>query len=294
MLQRILSILSAQWLIHEDTAMSYVPAMIAFLRGQQVVLGDYKMPKPYVVGIRQPGEQISLVQYHWELNDENIPENSVAVVVIDGPICSWNSMDIMTRLKEIQENDRINAVLLQVNSPGGMVLGIDLLASAIKNLGKPVVAMTTGMTCSAAAWITATATRRIATSGMDMFGSIGVMTSLSDYKGLFEKYGIKQVDLYATKATRKNEASRAWAESGDTKPMQDFLDQVNEFFHKAITDNLGIKEDSEVLTGATFWAQKALDLGLIDEIGTMDSALETAYSLGLKNKAINQFNSLKF
>ena len=289
MLNRVLSILSSPWLIHKDTAISYLPALVAFVRGQNAVMGGYQHPKPYARAAGGPGESINTAQYHWELTDPDLPENAVAVIGIDGPICSWNTMDILTRFKEVQCNDRINAVLLTVNSPGGMVLGLDLLTSTIKSLGKPTVAMTIGMTASAACWITSGATRRIATSKMDLFGSVGIMTTLTDFSKLFEKYGITVQDIYATKSTRKNEDFRKWKETGDVKPTQDFLDKINEFFLQAIMENLGIKEGSEVLTGATFYAEDAIAQGLIDEINTMDYCLELAYQLGLENKIKTQF-----
>jgi len=257
-------------------------------------LKGFQHPKPYALAVASPGEKISLAQYHFELTDQDLPENSVAVVVIDGPVFSWNTMDILMRFQEIRENDRIISVLFMVNSPGGMITGVDILSNLIRDLGKPVVAMTIGMTASAAAWMTSGATRRIATSPMDLFGSIGMMTTMDDFREYFKKLGIKHEEIFATKSTLKNKEDRAFQKNGDTKPMLEFLDKCLEFFHQAIITNLGIKADSEVLSGDIYFAQQALDLGLIDEIGTMDGALEQAYSLGLKNKAINQFNTLKF
>jgi signal peptide peptidase SppA len=293
MLNRILSILSAQWLIHEDTAMSYLPALVAFVQGQQISLDEYKHPKPFVVASAGPGQPINLARYRWELQDPSIPENSVAVIVIDGPICSWDSMDLVDRFRIVQANDRINAVLLMVSTPGGMVMGLDLVANTIKNLGKPTVAMTIGMTASAGIWITSAATLRIATSSMDQIGSIGTKSSITDLTGLFEKLGIKNKEFYATKSTKKDEQLRA-LKDGNEKPMQEYIDKVNEFFHQAIIENLKIDAESEALSGAIFFAQQAMDLGLIDEINTMDYALETAYQLGLTNKINSQIKQFKF
>ncbi len=293
MLNRVFSILGAQWLIHQDTAVSYLPVLIAFIKGQEILLKPMDDKKPYVVAWTGQDQQINTVG-KWNLDDELIPENSVAVIPIDGVICSWDSMMLMNRLQEVKANDRINSVLLVVNSPGGMVSQIDLLSAMIKDLGKPTVALVMGMAASAAMWVISAASYRIATSQIDIIGSIGTKTSIQDYSGLLEKVGIKITDFYATKATRKDEEVRAFKATGDAKPMTDFVDFVNEVFHQAISENLGIAAESEVFTGAAFFAEKAKQLGLINEIGTMEGALTKAYQLGLKNKIINQSKSLKF
>lgn len=290
MLNRIFSILGAQWLIHQDTALSYLPLLIAFVKGQDIMLKPDEGKQPFVVAWADASQPIPTVG-KWRLTDDTVPENSVAVIPVDGVICSWDSMMLMSWLKDAQANDQINSILLVVNSPGGMVSQIDVLANTIKNLGKPTVSVIMGMAASAAMWVTSASSYRIATSPIDVIGSIGTKTSIQDYSGLLEKIGINITDLYATKATRKDEEARA-AKAGDLKPMQEFVDFVNEVFHQAIMTNLGISADSEVFTGATFFAEKAKELGLIDEIGTMDSALNKAYQLGLRNKIINQSKSL--
>ena len=293
MLNRIFSILGAQWLIHQDTAVSYLPVLIAFVKGQEMLLKSADDKKPYVVAWSDGAQLIPTIG-KWNLTDASIPENSVAVIPVDGVICSWNSVDLMTMLRDAQANDSINSILLVVNSPGGMVSQIDLLAGSIKSLTKPTVSVVMGMAASAAMWVISATSYRIATSPIDVIGSIGTKTSIQDYSGLLEKIGIKITDFYATKSTRKDEEVRAIKENGDTKPMTAFVDFVNEVFHQAIRENLGIAADSEVFTGAAFFAAKAQELGLINEIGSMDYALAKAYQLGLRNKIINQSKSLNF
>ena len=293
MLNRIFSILGAQWLIHKDTAISYLPVLLAFVKGQDILLQVGEVHNPYVVSCCGPDQQINTAN-RWELDDELMPENSIAVIPIDGVICSWDSMMLMQRIQQVQENDRINAVLFQVNSPGGMVAQIDLLTSLIKNMGKPSVALVMGMSASAAMWVISGCNYRIATSPLDMIGSIGTKTTFQDYAGLLEKIGIKSEDIYATLSTQKDGEYRAFIENGDTKPIVAMLDFINEIFHKTIQDNIGIDASSEVFTGAMYFAEKAQELGLIDEINTIDYALNHAYQLGLKNKIINQSKSLIF
>ena len=291
MLNRIFSILGAQWLIHQDTAISYLPVLIAFVKGQELLIKPAGDKKPYVVAWSGAAQTVPAIG-KWELADASIPENSVAVIPVDGVICSWDSVNLMSMLRDAGANPNINSILLVVNSPGGMVSQIDLLAASIKNLSKPTVSVIMGMAASAAMWVISATTYRIATSPLDVIGSVGTKTSIQDYSGLLEKTGIKITDFYATKATRKDEEVRSIKANGDTKPMTDFVDFVNEVFHSAIRENLGIADGCEVFTGATFFAAKAQELGLINEISSMEYALAKTFQLGIENKLLNQSKSL--
>lgn len=286
MLHRLLSILSAQWLIHQDTATAYLPLLIALTRGEKFSLD---LSNYYSTEIMALSEDTLLpVVGKTELSDQSVPENSVAVLPLQGPICSWDSLHLMQQLSLVEANDKINSVLLAVNSPGGMVSQTDLVAETIRSMNKPVVAAISGMAASAAMWVISAASYRIATSPMDLIGSVGTKVSIQDYSALLDKIGIKVSDFYATKATRKDEEMRAIRTGGDPAPITAFVDFVNDVFHQAISRNLGIEAGSEVFTGATFFAGKAISLGLINEINTRDYALNHAYQLGLKNKIIHQ------
>jgi len=281
--------LSARWLIHRDTALSYLPMLIAFLNGNEhfasmmPMAEEEKRSKPRVLAMgSEPG---AMVQY--EFDDPCIPDNSIAVIPILGTILSWKSMNIIDSIRKAENNENIIAILFPTNSPGGMVFYTDILAKEIKDCQKPTVASIMNMSASAAMWITSAMDYRIATSPMDWIGSIGVFTSYTDMQVLLkDKLGITITDIYATLSTRKNEMSRALLE-GNKKPIIDDLDFVNEIFHAAIRENLGIKADSEVFTGAIYNANEAITHRLINEINSLDYAIDYAYKAGLTHKINN-------
>ncbi len=289
MIDKLLEMLSARWLIHRDTALSYLPMLIAFLNGNDQFASlmpkaeQEKHSKPRILAMgSEPG---SMVRY--EFDDPCIPDNSIAVIPIQGTILSWKSMNIVEAVRKASDNENIIALLFPTNSPGGMVFYTDILANEIKNCKKPTVASIMNMSASAAMWITSAMDYRIATSKMDWIGSIGVFTSYTDMQVMLkEKLGITITDIYATLSTRKNEMTRALLE-GNQKPIIDDLDFVNEIFHTAIRENLGIKADSEVFTGAIYNAQQAINHGLINEINSLDYAIDYAYKAGLTNKINN-------
>jgi protease-4 len=287
MIERILELLEAKWLIHRDTAISYLPMLLAFVNGQKFAwspeeeIENKKRRAPKVLAF---GRNVMDVAGQYSLDDPQIPANSIAVIPISGTILAWSSQTLIENIRKAQANDKIISILFPVNSPGGMAFMTDIAAQAIKNTEKPTTAMIMNMAASGAMWLISAMDYRIATSPMDFVGSIGVRTSWTDFTDLFEKkLGIKVQEIYATLSTRKNEFTRA-LKDGNSGPVVADLDFVNQIFHQAIRDNLGIKQDSEVFAGATYNAQQGISLGLINEVNTMDYALEYAYKRGLSNK----------
>jgi len=103
---------------------------------------------------------------------------------------------------------------------------------------------------------------------------------MSDFDGFRkEKLGITFHEIYATKSTEKNNQLRELLKGND-KPIVANLDYANEMFHKTIIQNMGIKPDSEVLSGATYYSEQAISLGLAHRIASFNDAVDTAYTKG--------------
>lgn len=297
MFDRVLELLDSKWLIHRDTAVSYLPLLVAYLNGQPVAFnfnekkGKFSNPNVLVkttAGFKAMFPEDGNDHSPLDFSNPDLPEHSVALIPIQGPIFSWDSLKLIESVKQAQGNDKIISALFVVNSPGGQVFMTDIAAQTIKGFNKPTVGMIMNMAASAAMWMISGMTHRIATSPMDLIGSIGVYTSYTDIEVLLkDKLGITITDIYATLSTRKNEMIRALKE-GNLEPITKDLDFVNDLFHKAIRENLGIDQGSEIFTGAIYNAIEAQKHGLITEIGTMDSAYQKAYEEGLIYQ-MNQF-----
>jgi len=277
-----------------DSALSYLPLVMAWVNGQKFaseeMTKEEKANKPYALSFKiQDGVNI-VGQY--ELDDPAMPENSVAVIPIQGVILSWNSMNLVANIQQAGMNPSINSILFLVNSPGGMVFYTDIAATEIKNCKKPTVACIMNMGASAAMWMISAMDYRICTSPMDWVGSIGTMMSFMDFSRMLkEKLSIDIYEIYADDSSRKNEMLRQLREGNDTLVKQD-LKFVNDIFHQTILDNLKLPKDSEVFQGATYNATDGLRLGLIDEINTVDYAIDFAYKKGLSFKALNIGNQI--
>jgi len=296
MFDRILELLDSKWLIHRDTAVSYLPLLVAYLNGQPVAFNPNekkgRFSKPNVLIKSATGFKALFPEDDsnspLDFSNPDLPEHSVALIPIQGPIFSWDSLRLIECIQRAQENDKIISALFVVNSPGGQVFMTDIAAQTIKAFNKPTVGMIMNMAASAAMWMISGMNHRIATSPMDLIGSIGVYTSFMDMQVMLkDKLGITITDIYATLSTRKNEMVRALKE-GNLEPITKDLDFVNAIFHQSIRENLGIDQTSEVFTGAIYNAIEAQKLGLITEIGSMDYAYQKAFEEGLINK-MNQF-----
>lgn len=219
------------------------------------------------------------------------PKGSVALIVISGAIMKYDycgspgTQSIMAMIDAANASENIDAIVLQIDSPGGAVDGTEQLANKIKSSTKPVVAYVNGMMASAAMWIGSAASYRIASSSTDMIGSIGTMSSWRDYKKAYKAIGVVYHEVYATKSTHKNIESRATdAEEPDYQPLIDnILDPMNEQFIAAVKGNIK-NVNEEVFTGAIYLAGKAKEMGLINQIGTLADAVNKALQLSEKNK----------
>ena len=224
----------------------------------------------------------------WDICDPNLPDNSVAILYMEGIIWPWRTFDIENRIAQISNNPRIVGTLIFTNTPGGYAHRIDVLTDTIKNSTKPIAAYVTGLCCSSGQWFVSGCDRIFCASKTDTLGSIGTMTTYMDQSKWLEEMGIKLEELYATKSTKKNHRGRE-AAKGNFEPIISDLDFYNEIFHETISKNMGIarKDDSPVFDGSDFHSEEAISLGLAHEIATLDTALNWVLRTGLKNKANN-------
>jgi len=233
------------------------------------------------------------------------PKGSVAVIPIVGPIlkygdiCSAGSIDYADWVKEAAESQNIAAIILKIDSPGGMVDGTQTLVDAIKAAAseKPVVAFVDdGMMASAAMWIGSSAQEIYASQKTDCAGSIGVYTSIIDFKGYWESEGLKIHDIYAPESTEKNLGYKNALE-GDYKLIETELSFIAQQFISAVkTNRTGKITSEEIFKGAMYPADQAITLGLIDGIKSFEQtvlrASELAYNKNPNNSTSKSSHSM--
>ena len=206
--------------------------------------------------------------------------SKVAVVEIEGIIVDGTAA--VRELREHAENPSIKAVVLRVNSPGGVVAPTQEIFAAIqraRKAGKPVVASLGAVAASGGYYVAAAADRIYANPGT-LTGSIGVVMQMANIEGLLKKVGVEYVVVKAGSYKDVGNFARTMSPE-ERKMLQALLDDVYSQFVGAVAEGRGL-ERSEVLAfaeGRIYSGQQALALKMVDEMGGFEDAVEAAGKL---------------
>ena len=190
-------------------------------------------------------------------------------------------------LQSAREDRNIKAVVLRINSPGGSALTSDLIWREVEKTAKekPVVVSISDVAASGGYYIATPATYIIA-QPTSITGSIGVFGTLPNASELAEQWGFSSYTLstHERSATYSplrplSDTFRAELTEGIEKTYQTFLERV------ASGRSMSIESVYAIAQGRVYLAPKALELGLVDEIGTLDDAINKAAELA----AIDEF-----
>lgn len=185
--------------------------------------------------------------------------------------------------RKIRENEKIKAVVLRINSPGGSAMASDIMWREIKLLkeaGKPFVASMGDVAASGGYYI-ACAADSIFAEPNTITGSIGVFSMIPSIEGtLRNKVGVTFDTLTTGKfAIGISPLKDITPEEGEI--LQQSTDEIYEVFLARVSDGRKMSRDQvhEVAKGRVWIGGKAKTLGLVDEIGDLDRAIEAAASL---------------
>lgn len=211
--------------------------------------------------------------------------NGVAVIDITGPIFPranvFNTMSgatsiesITNDIKEALQNPKVFSMILNIDSPGGAVTGVNELTNFIKasSKAKPVKAYVYGMCASAALWIASGADEIIASETSEV-GSVGVVCAFKDDSEKSNRDGIKTIEIVSSISPLKR--VNPSTDEGKIK-IQRLVDSIASVFVQSLAVNRGMNEDvilKDFGKGDTFLGVKALANGLIDKIGNFQSVL---------------------
>lgn len=220
---------------------------------------------------------------------DGISKEKIAVIDLEGVIISdssgvYNGDDMVQRvvkkLKKVQKDDSYKAVILRINTPGGTVFDSDKIANEViktKNKGKIVVALMEESATSGGYYV-ASAANKIIASEVTVTGSIGAVSQIIELGGLYEKLGVEVITITNTSGDVKTFENIGDPDSKDRKVYEQLLDDNFDAFVNMIDDNreLSREEILELADGSIYSGKRALELGLVDELGDMDDALDTA------------------
>ncbi|MDR3234495.1 MAG: signal peptide peptidase SppA, partial [Planctomycetaceae bacterium] len=206
-----------------------------------------------------------------------------AVISIEGVIAGEHSGYIAKQIKQAQKDRHVVAVVLRIESPGGTLSGSDyyhhLLTKMKEELTVPVV-VSMGSVAASGGYYLAVAGDEIYAEPTTITGSIGVIVSLFNGEELCKKIGIESTPITSGPLKAMGGFAKAMSEE-EKKVWQNLVDDSFNRFKQVIRD--GRKEFAEhpetldkLATGQIYTAKEALENKLIDNIGFMDDAIESA------------------
>ena len=224
-----------------------------------------------------------------------ISQDKIAVVNILGPIrASMKSSDpfardsekIVKRLKKLNENTSVKAVVLRINSPGGTVAAVQEIYSELlkmKKNGKFIVASFSDVAASGGYYIACAADEIVAQPGT-LTGSIGVILEIGNFSELMKKIGVKIETVKSGIHKDIGNFSREMTIE-ERKILQDLINDAYEQFLSAVVTGRKLNEAKArtLADGRIFTGTQAKASGLVDTLGGLDEAIEEAKKLaGIK------------
>ena len=233
-----------------------------------------------------------------------VGKGKVAVIRLNGIITSSGQSGLLASggispklvrdyLREAESDGGVKAVVLRVNSPGGSAGASQEIASEIRRFKettvKPVIISMGDIAASGGYYISAYADRIVANPST-LTGSIGVITDFIYVEGLLEKLGL---ELEIVKTGRHKDMGIWPLTDEQRKIMQDITDDLYEQFVAAVAQGRGLTaaQVRELATGQLYTGNQALSLGLVDELGDLDKAVEVAASLaGIRVPEVEEYS----
>jgi protease-4 len=215
------------------------------------------------------------------LEDGSLPGGArIAVVEIEGIILDGDGA--VRELREHAENPAVKAVVVRVNSPGGVVAPTQEIVGAIERVrkaGKPVVASFGAVAASGGYYVGIAADRIFANPGT-LTGSIGVIMQMANVEGLLKKVGVEYVVIKSGAYKDVGNFSRAMTPE-ERRILQALLDDVYGQFVAAVAKGRGLDEGTvrSFADGRIYSGKQAHALKMVDELGGFEEAVEAAAKL---------------
>ncbi|WP_373499989.1 signal peptide peptidase SppA [Desulfococcus sp.] len=214
---------------------------------------------------------------------------SVRGVLSDAPDKGWVRTrpsvveDVVSQLRKAEKDDRIRAVVLKIDSPGGTVTAGDLLYHEItgyqQRTGARVVAAMMNVAASGGYYISLPADHILA-HPTTVTGSVGVIYLQPDLTGFMGKLGV-DVDVYKTGRNKDMGAFFREPTEAERRIMEDLIGRLGDRFFTLVKRHRPVTEAGfeTIATARIFLSDDALALGMIDEIGYLDDAVSRAKAL---------------
>lgn len=214
-------------------------------------------------------------------------KNKVAVLYADGEIVDGSGKSqvagdrFMKLVEKLRKDKNVKAVVLRVNSPGGSVSASVKIRTALDSLmkEKPLVASFGDYAASGGYWISS-GCQKIYADATTVTGSIGVFSLIPDFSKVTKKVGVNVESVGSNKHSDMMSLMRPF-DAAELAYMQASVEDIYELFVNLVATSRGLSVErvDQIAQGRVWAAADALEVGLVDEIGTLQDAISYAAAL---------------
>lgn len=208
--------------------------------------------------------------------DSPINKEGVGLIEVKGMIL--DSKETIRQLRYFMKKESVKAVVLRVDSPGGIVAPSQEIYAEVKKFAakKKIIVSMGSLAASGGYYISAPATMIYANPGT-ITASIGVILKLSNIESLMDKIGIKSYTLKTGKYKDSGSPLREFSPE-DRAMLQSVIDNTHQQFVKAVAEGrkLPIEEIRKIADGRILSGEQAMAIKLVDRLGTLQDAIEEA------------------
>lgn len=213
------------------------------------------------------------------LPEVSVPGEKIGLVKVEGVIKSSDTY--LKLLDKLEGDEDVKAIVLRVDSPGGVVGACQEIHDKVKEISqkKPVVVSMGSIAASGGLYISVPATKIVANPGT-ITGSIGVILQSYNVKQLADKIGIKVITVKSGKFKDLLNPFRE-PDKKTLQILQTLIDDSYNQFVEAVAEGrkLPVEKVKKFADGRIFTGRQAKELGLVDELGNFDRAVEVAREL---------------
>jgi len=200
----------------------------------------------------------------------------IAIIEVRGVIL--DPQPVVEKLVKLRKNEKIKAIILRIDSPGGGVGPAQEIHAEVKKAQKEKkVLVSMGSVAASGGYYIACAADRIIANPGSITGSIGVIVESVNVEELLGKLGLRSVVVKSGKHKDLGSPMRPMT-GEDRKLLQGVIDSVHEQFIKAVAEGrkLPLEKVRRLADGRIFSGDQARSLGLVDELGNLEDTIAAA------------------
>ena len=199
-------------------------------------------------------------------------QDHVAQIAIGGLILDDPARD--EAMKEVADDDKVKALLVKIDSPGGTYVGGEALYESLRQVGekKPVVAIM-GTTATSAGYMSALGSDHIVARSSTLTGSIGVILQTADVTGLLDKIGIKSVVVKSGPLKAQPNPLEKFSPAA-RKATEAIIADYFDMFVTLVAERRSLSREQvlKLADGRVFSGRQAKKAGLVDALGAEPEA----------------------